>query len=99
MNQLVRPWIERSLTMKVSKLSMLTAVVLSVVTVASWIGQAEAQHRGGKPAAAPRPKAGPPPGAGKMHPPQPKAKAKAQPKANGGMAKAAQKKKAQRDST
>ena len=48
--------------MKVSKLSILTAVVLSVVTVAFGIGQAEAEHGGGRPRApaAPHPKAAAP---------------------------------------
>ena len=81
--------------MKVSKLSMVTAVVLSVVTVALGIGQAEAEHGGGRPKAppAPHPKAG----AGKAHTPHPKAKAQA--KANAGAAKTAQKKKAQKEPT
>ena len=39
--------------MKVSKLSMVTAVVLSVVTVALGIGQADAEHGGGRPKAPP----------------------------------------------
>jgi hypothetical protein len=84
--QLVRPWIARRLTMK---MSMVTVVVLLVVTFAFWIGQAEAQQRGGKgmPAGAPPRKGGARPAAGKMSPPQPKGKA--QQHSKGGMAKAA----------
>jgi outer membrane biosynthesis protein TonB len=81
--------------MKVSKLSMVTAVVLSVVTVALGIGQAEAEHGGGRPKApaAPHPKAAAP----KAHVPHPKVKAQA--KAKVGAAKTAQKKKAQTEPT
>jgi hypothetical protein len=81
--------------MKMSKLSLVTAVVLSVVTVAFWIGQAEAQHRGGtaKAPVAPHPKAA----AGKAHAPLPNAKAQA--KAKAGAAKTAQKKKSQTEPT
>jgi hypothetical protein len=59
------------------KVSMLTAVGLLVVTFAFWIGQAEAQHRGGtgRPAAVHPPSGGGRPSAGKAHPSQPKAKA------------------------
>ena len=81
--------------MNLSKLSTVTAVVVSVVTVACWISQAEAEHGGSraKPPAAPHPKAG----GGKAHAPHPKAKAPA--KAKVGKATAAQKKKAQKNAT
>jgi outer membrane biosynthesis protein TonB len=81
--------------MKVSKLSLVMAVVLSVVTVALGIGQAEAEHGGGRPKApaAPHPKAAAP----KAHAPHPKVKA--QVKAKAGAAKTAQKKKAQTEPT
>ena len=81
------------------KVSMVTVVVLLTVTLAFWIGQAEAQHRGGgaKPPAAHPPKAAARPPAGKMHPPQPKGKA--QPQLKGVIAKvAAQKKQMQKNS-
>ena len=88
------------------KVSMLTAVGLLVVMFAFWIGQAEAQHRGGagKPAIAHPPKGGGRPSAGKAHPSQPKVKAhppqpkaKAQPKAKGVMPKSDQKKQQHKD--
>jgi hypothetical protein len=92
---LVRPWTERSLAMKAS---MVTAVGLMLVTFAFWIGQAEAQHRGGgRPAVAHPPKGGGRPSAVKAHPPQPKAKqhppkAKSQQKPAEAKAKATEKK-------
>jgi hypothetical protein len=75
------------------KTSMVTLVILLVVTLAFWIGPAQARHGGGKgKAAGPhQPKGGARPGAGKAHPPQPKAKAHAKPA--GGKSKAAGKKK------
>jgi hypothetical protein len=78
--------------------SMVAVVGLLMIALASWVGQAEAQHRGGKAAAPHAPKAaGPRPGAGKAHPAQPKVKA--QPKSGGGMARAAQKKQKPQDSS
>ncbi len=75
------------------KASMVTVVGLVIVIFAFGMGQAGAQHRGGKgkPAAAHSPKAkgGARPGAGKAHTPKPKGKV--QQKAKGGMAKPAQK--------
>ena len=74
------------------KVSMTMVVGLAVLIFAIGIGQAEAQHRGGKGkvAVAHAPKGGARPGAGKAHPAQ--HKAKTQHKAKGAMAKAAQKK-------
>jgi hypothetical protein len=72
--------------------SLAAVVGLLVVTFAYCVGQAEAQHRGGKakPAEPHAPKAGPQPGVGKAHPAQPKHRA--QPKSKGAMPKAAVKK-------
>ena len=80
------------------KASTVTVVGLVVVVFAFGIGQAEAQHRGGKgkAAGAHAPKGGARPGAGKAHPAQPKAKA--QQKAKGAMAKPAQKKEKPKES-
>jgi hypothetical protein len=73
--------------------SMVTAVGLLVVTLAFWLGQAEAQHTGGKGRAAP---AHPPKGgAGKQHLSPPKGKA--QHKSKGGPPKKAQKKEKRQD--
>ena len=79
------------------KVSMVTLLVLLVVTFAFWIGQAEAQHRGGggRPAVAHPPKGGGRPAAGKVQRPQRQGKGAAKAKAanaKAGMAKAAQKK-------
>jgi outer membrane biosynthesis protein TonB len=80
--QRVRPRIERGQAMKAS---MVTVVSLMVVTFALWVGQAEAQHRGGaKAAPAHPPKVSARPVV-KAHPPQPKAKA--QQKSKGAVAK------------
>jgi hypothetical protein len=81
------------------KVPIVTVVGLLVVTFVFWIGQAEAQHRGGKGNAAPAhpPKGGARPGVVKAHPPQPKTKA--QQKSKGGVAKApTQNKQNRRDS-
>jgi flagellar biosynthesis GTPase FlhF len=94
MKERVRPRVERGQAMKAS---MVTVVSLMVVTFAFWVGQAEAQHRGGAKAAPAHP-----PNVGarpvvKAHPPQPKAKAQQKPK--GAVAKTpAQKKQQPRDS-
>ncbi len=68
------------------------------MTFVLWIGQAEAQHRGGKAkvAVAHAAKGGARPGAGRPHPAQ--AKAKAPHQAKGAMAKPVQKKTKQKDS-
>ncbi len=80
------------------KVSVVTVVGLLLVTFVFWIGQAEAQHRGGrgKVAVSHPPKGGARPGAGKAHPVQPKAKS--QQKAKGGIAKPAQKKEKHKES-
>ncbi len=74
------------------KVSIVTVVGLLMVTFVFWIGEAEAQHRGGKGkgAVAHAPKGAARPGPARPHAPQ--VKAKAQHKAKGAMAKPAQKK-------
>jgi hypothetical protein len=82
------------------KVSIVSVVGLLVVTFAFWLGQAEAQHGGGKgrtgPAQGHAPKGGARPGAGKTHPTPPKGKG--QQKSKGAPPKKAKKKQKQQDS-
>src|SRR3974390_490480 len=79
---------------KVMKAVMGWAVGLLVVTLACWLGQAEAGHGGGRGRGGPShpPKGGARPGTGKIHPAQPKKGHKEQHKPKGGAPKAAEKK-------